>query len=86
MHVIYDALVAENKWTTANPLAAAQLWAKDAQVDNATADLLAHRQPVTYTAVDPSVSASLLRVARWFADEKIIPTVPDVTNFVYRVG
>jgi len=86
VHVIYDALVAENKWTTANPLAAARLWADDAKVDNATAELLAHRQPVTYTGVDPSVSASLLRVARWFADEKIIPSVPDVANFVYRVG
>jgi hypothetical protein len=31
-------------------------------------------------------AASLLRVARWFADEKIIPTVPDVANFVYHVG
>lgn len=86
VHAIYEALVAENKWTTANPLAAAKLWADDAKVDNATAELLAHRQPVTYTAVDPTVSASLLRVARWFADEKIIPSVPNVANFVYRVG
>jgi sulfonate transport system substrate-binding protein len=83
---VYDALVAENKWTKANPLAAARLWADDAKVDDATAELLAHRAPVNYTAVDTNVSASLLRVARWFADEKIIPTVPDVANFVYRVG
>jgi len=86
VHVIYDALIAENKWATANPLAAAKLWAADAKVDDETTALLSRRAPVTYTAVNTNVAGSLLRVARWFNDEKIIPTVPNVSDFVYRVG
>lgn len=84
--IVFDALVAENKWATANPAAAAGLYAADAKIDQATANVLAHRAPVTYTAVNANVTASLLRVAQWFADQKIIPTVPDVQNFVYNVG
>jgi sulfonate transport system substrate-binding protein len=86
VRLVYAALLAENKWITANPLAAARLFAADAKVDAATADLLGRRAPVTYTGVTGGVTTSLVRVAQWFADEKIIPNVPNVQNFVYRIA
>jgi sulfonate transport system substrate-binding protein len=86
VRAVFDALIVENTWAKANPAAAAALYAADAKVDQATANVLASRAPVTYTAVNATVTASLHRVASWFADQKIIPTVPDVQNFVYHVG
>jgi len=83
--LLYDALIAENKWALANPVAAANLWATDAKQDAATAQALAKRAPFVYGPVTPTVVASLTHVAQWFADQKIIPTVPDVRNFVYDV-
>lgn len=85
VRLLYDALIAENKWANANPAAAVNLWAADAKVDPATAALLAKRAPFVYGPVTPDVLASLTHVAQWFADQKIIPTVPDVKNFVYDV-
>jgi sulfonate transport system substrate-binding protein len=85
VRVLYQTLIAENRWATANPLAAAKLWAADAKQDDATVAVLAKRAPVTYVAVNDQVTSSLTHVAQWFADQKIIPTAPDVANFVYRV-
>ncbi len=84
--IIADALLAENKWDIANAPAAAALWASDAKQDAATADALAKRAPSIYTPVTPQVHASLTRVAQWFADQKIIPSVPDVKNFVVDIA
>ncbi len=84
VRLLYQTLIAENKWATANPLAAAKLWAADAKQDDATATLLSKRAPVTYIGVNDQVTLSLTHVAQWFADQKIIPNAPDVANFVYR--
>ena len=83
--LVYDALIAEDKWAIANPVAATNLWAVDAKQDAATAATLAKRSPFVYGPVTPAVVGSLTHVAQWFADQKIIPTVPDVRNFVYDV-
>jgi sulfonate transport system substrate-binding protein len=83
--LLYDALIAENKWSNANQAAATNLWAADAKQDAPTTALLAKRAPFIYGPVTPAVIASLTHVAQWFADQKIIPTVPDVRKFVYNV-
>ncbi len=85
VRAVYNAMIAENRWITANPGAATRLVAADANIDDATARVLAGRAPITYQAVDDGVTASLTRVAHWFTDQKIIPSVPNVANFVYRV-
>jgi sulfonate transport system substrate-binding protein len=84
--VIYDALIAENKWDNANVVASTNLWASDAKQDPGTAAVLAKRAPFIYGPVTPAVVASLTHVAQWFADQKIIPTVPDVSACVYDVS
>jgi sulfonate transport system substrate-binding protein len=85
VRALYDALIAENAWQNANPAQAAKLWAADAKADASTAALLGARAPYVYGPATPQVTASLTNVARWFAGEKIIPSVPDVENFVYDV-
>jgi len=83
--VIYDALIAENKWDNANTVTSTNIWAADSKQDAATAALLAKRVPFIYGPVTPATLASLTHVAQWFADQKIIPVVPDVSAFVYDV-
>lgn len=82
---VYDAVLAENRWGNENPRAAAELFGKDARLDGAVIDLLARRQPAIHGPVNDAVTASLERVAQWFYDQKIIPALPRVRDFVYDV-
>jgi sulfonate transport system substrate-binding protein len=86
VRLIYDAVLAESRWDTANTRAAAELWGKDAGLDAAVIDLIAKRQPAIYGPVNEAVIASLQRVAQWFHDRKIIPALPDARDFVYDVS
>lgn len=68
----------ENVWTAAHPREAGKIWAAELNLPPALADKLGENNVSPLRAVLPEDVTRIERVARWYVDNRIIPTQPDV--------
>ncbi|VVE48451.1 Aliphatic sulfonates family ABC transporter periplasmic ligand-binding protein [Pandoraea communis] len=68
----------ENIWTAAHPREAGKIWAAELNLPPALADKLGENNVSPLRAVLPDDATRIERVARWYVDNRIIATQPDV--------
>ena len=80
LKIVYDTLIADNKWEVAHPDEAGQVWAKELHLPDSMAAELGHRDAVPTGPAGPAQATQIDHIADWYAAAGIIPAKPDMTG------
>lgn len=83
LKAVLDTLLSTNAWARQHPLEAGHIWAKQMGNQNeAVARQLGETNTSPLVAVGPEQAEHIRHIAQWYLQEHIIPSAPDVNQFV----
>lgn len=85
VRIVFDVLQKENIWTKAHPDAAGKVWAHELDLPADLAPALGENNVSPLRSVTKDDAARIQGIARWYKDNHIIPSVPDVDAHIANV-
>jgi len=82
LQLVFDVIKSENAWAVAHKAEAGAIWVKEMNVPADLAQKIGENNAVPTTAVSKADAEQIGKVAEWYAQSGIIPTIPDVASGV----
>jgi sulfonate transport system substrate-binding protein len=85
IQTVFSVLRNENVWTAKHADEAGRIWAKELNLPEGLAPTLGANNISPLRTVQPDDVKRITNIAQWYADNKIIPKIPDVTSHIAQL-
>lgn len=86
VRTVFTVLRDENLWTATHAEEAGRIWARELNLPDSLAGALGANNVSPLRTLQPDDVSRITHIAQWYADNRIIPAVPDVPAHVARLS